>query len=81
MQDDEQEHGTTAARLAAAQTLVERLTQQQQCADMQLAQQKAQLAQKDQHTVALNLRIADLEGQVSVTHLSPTLPRRLTSTA
>ena len=81
MQDDDQEHCTTAAQLAATQTLVERLTQQQQRADIQLAQQQAQLLQKDQHTVALNLRIADLEGQVCNTHLSPSLPHMVTSTA
>lgn len=68
LEDDDQEHCTTAAQLAATQTLVERLTQQQQRADIQLAQQQAQLLQKDQHTVALNLRIADLEGQAAYGH-------------
>ena len=70
MQDDEQEDCATAAQLAATETLVQRLTQQQQRADMM----QAQLLQKDQHIVALNLRVADLEGQVIVTHKSHTLP-------
>jgi len=70
VQDDEQED--------CAETLVQRLTQQQQQrADMM----QAQLLQKDQHIVALNLRIADLEGQVSVTHMLHTLPHMVPSTA
>lgn len=81
MQDDGQQDCTTAAQLAAFQSLVERLMQEQQCADIQLAQQQAQLLQKDQLAVDLNLRIADLEGQVRVSHLSPTLPHMVTSTA
>jgi len=76
VQDDEQEDCATTAQLAATETLV-CLTQQQQRADMM----QAQLLQKDQHIVALNLRIADLEGQVSITHMSHTLPHMVPSTA
>ncbi|KAL0042601.1 hypothetical protein WJX79_004890 [Trebouxia sp. C0005] len=68
LEDDGQQDCTTAAQLAAFQSLVERLMQEQQCADIQLAQQQAQLLQKDQLAVDLNLRIADLEGQAAYGH-------------